>query len=177
MKKLLNIWVLLIASFSASAQFYNPVSWDFSQENIDGDELELTFTATIEGDWYMYSQHIVDDGPVPTTFTFFNIEGVSELTEVLEPQPVEEFDPNFDMLLKYFKKEVSFTKRIKSITDSAYTLNGEVMFMTCDPKQCLPPEYVEFSFDIPAATGEIKASDDSSASSPKVMWGIFFIAF
>ncbi|MBJ10592.1 MAG: thiol:disulfide interchange protein [Flavobacteriales bacterium] len=177
MKKLLSVWVLLLAFFTVSAQFYNPVSWKFSQENIGGDELELTFTAIIEGEWYMYSQHISDDGPVPTTFTFFNGEGIEVLTDVLEPEPVEEFDPNFDMVLKYFKKEVSFTQRIKSVTDSAYTLNGEVMFMTCDPKQCLPPEYVEFAFDIPVATGEIKASDDASAASTKGMWGIFFIAF
>ena len=177
MKKLLSVWVLLLAFFTSSAQFYNPVSWEFSQEKIGGDELELTFTASIEGDWYMYSQHISDDGPVPTTFTFSNTEGIEILTEVLEPEPVEEFDPNFDMVLKYFKKKVSFTQRIKSVTDSAYTLKGEVMFMTCDPKQCLPPEYVEFAFDIPVATGEIKASSDASTSSTKGMWGIFFIAF
>ena len=176
MKKLLSVWIFLLAFFTVSAQFFNPVSWDFSQENIGGDVLELTFKASIEGEWYMYSQHISDDGPVPTTFTFFNSEGIEILTEVLEPEPVEEFDPNFDMVLKYFKKEVSFTQRIKSITDSAYTLKGEVMFMTCDPKQCLPPEYVEFAFDIPVATGEIIASSDASTST-KGMWGIFFIAF
>lgn len=177
MKKLLSVSVLILAFFAASAQFYNPVSWEFSQEKIGNDQLELTFTASIEGDWYMYSQHISDDGPVPTMFTFFNAEGIEVLTEVLEPEPVEEFDSNFDMVLKYFKKEVSFTQRIKSVTDSAYTLNGEVMFMTCDPKQCLPPEYVEFSFNIPASTLEIKASDDTSAASSTGMWGIFFIAF
>ena len=43
----------------------------------------------------MYSQHISDDGPVPTTFTFFNARGIEVLTEVLEPEPIEEFDPNF----------------------------------------------------------------------------------
>ena len=176
MKKLLSVWVFLLAFFTVSAQFFNPVSWDFSQENIGGDVLELTFNASIEGEWYMYSQHISDDGPVPTTFTFFNNEGIEVLTEVIEPEPVEEFDPNFDMVLKYFKKEVSFTQRIKSVTDSAYTLKGEVMFMTCDPKQCLPPEYVEFAFDIPVATGEIKAPSEASTST-KGMWGLFFIAF
>ena len=176
MKKLLSVWVFLLAFFTVSAQFFNPVSWDFSQENIGGDVLELTFNANIEGEWYMYSQHISDDGPVPTTFTFFNNEGIEVLTEVIEPEPVEEFDPNFDMVLKYFKKEVSFKQRIKSVTDSAYTLKGEVMFMTCDPTQCLPPEYVEFAFDIPVADGEIKASSDASTST-KGLWGIFFIAF
>ena len=49
--------------------------------------------------------------------------------------------------------------------------------MTCDPKQCLPPEYVEFAFDIPVAKAEIKAPSDSSTSSTKGMWGIFFLPF
>ena len=177
MKKILSIWMLVVASFAAHAQFYNPVSWEFSQKNLPQDEIELSFKATIEGDWYMYSQHIADDGPVPTNFTFFNAEGVELLTEVLEPEPIEEFDPNFDMVLKYFKKEVTFRQRLKSVSDTAFSLTGEVMFMTCDPMQCLPPEYVEFSFDVPATTQEVKATEDTPIASSKGMWGIFFIAF
>ena len=50
MKKLLSVWVFLLAFFTVSAQFFNPVSWDFSQENIGGDVLELTFNANIEGE-------------------------------------------------------------------------------------------------------------------------------
>ena len=58
----------------------------------------------------MYSQHISDDGPVPTTFTFFNTEGIEILTEVLEPElQLKGFDPNFDMLLKYFKRVSIYT--------------------------------------------------------------------
>ncbi len=177
MKKILSIWMLVVASFAAHAQFYNPVSWEFSQKNLPQDEIELSFKATIEGDWYMYSQHIADEGPVPTTFTFFNAEGVELLTEVIEPEPIEEFDPNFDMFLKYFKKEVTFRQRLKSVSDTAFSLTGEVMFMTCDPMQCLPPEYVEFSFDLPATTQEVKATEDTPTASTKGMWGIFFIAF
>ena len=176
MKKILSIWMLVVALCSA-CPIYNPVSWEFSQKNLPQDEIELSFKATIEGDWYMYSQHIADDGPVPTTFTFFNPEGVELLTDVLEPEPIEEFDPNFDMVLKYFKKEVTFRQRLKSFSDTVFSLRGEVMFMTCDAMQCLPPEYVEFSFDLPANTQEVKATEDTPIASSKGMWGIFFIDF
>ena len=178
MKKILSIWMLVVASFAAHAQFYNPVSWEFSQKNLPQDEIELSFKATIEGDWYMYSQHIADDGPVPTTFTFFNPEGVELLTDVLEPEPIEEFDPNFDMVLKYFKKEVTFRQRLKSFSDTVFSLRGEVMFMTCDAMQCLPPEYVEFSFfDLPANTQEVKATEDTPIASSKGMWVYIFYCF
>ena len=43
--------------------------------------------------------------------------------------------------------------------------------------QCLLPEYVEFSFDLPANTQEVKATEDTLIASSKGMWGIFFIAF
>ena len=49
MKKILSIWMLVVASFAAHAQFYNPVSWEFSQKNLPQDEIELSFKATIEG--------------------------------------------------------------------------------------------------------------------------------
>ena len=69
------------------------------------------------------------------------------------------------MILKYFKHEVIFTQKIKIISSEDFKIEGNVYFMVCDEKQCLPPEEVEFSF-------EIKGVDDDSG-----MWWLFFIAF
>ena len=65
------ILFLIALPFLISAQIYDPVSWTFSQEQISSDEIELTFSAEIEEGWYLYSQNIADDGPVPTSFIFF----------------------------------------------------------------------------------------------------------
>ena len=170
MKKVLSIFGLLLAVIAVQAQIYNPVSWEFSQENLGNDEVELTFKANIEGHWHLYSQDIPEDGPIPTTFTYFSADGFKELGSITEPEAITEFDPNFDMTLKYFDHEVVFTQRIQIVSDSAFTLKGEVMFMVCDEAQCLPPDYEEFSFELPAASG-------TSSADSKGMWGIFFIAF
>lgn len=170
MKKIFSILSLLLVILTAQAQIYSPVSWAFSQEDLGNNEIELTFKATIEGDWHLYSQDIPEDGPIPTTFDYFTTTGFEALGEIEEPEAITEFDPNFDMTLKYFGHEVSFTQRIKTVSDSVFTLKGEVMFMVCDAAQCLPPDYVEFAFEIPA-------SSEGSAASTDGMWGIFFIAF
>ena len=56
--------------------------------------------------------------------------------------------------------------------------------MTCDSTQCLPPEALEFSFDIEGVDGSLidkslteKSKSSDGSSSGKSMWALFFIAF
>ena len=199
MKKFLLAIVLAIPTLLFS-QIFNPVEWEFSHEDLGNSEYNLVFEATIEDGWYVYSQYVGDDGPIPTSFTFFESDEYELLGNTLEGQPIEEFDPNFDMVLKYFKKEAVFSQEVKVLGNSA-NVTGEFVFMVCDESQCLPPEYVEFSFILgnaeSSAVNEIApekesesssslnlvSSDDSSPSdnekkeSKKGMWSIFFIAF
>jgi thiol:disulfide interchange protein len=59
-------------------------------------------------------------------------------------------------------------------------LDGNVYFMVCDEEQCLPPEEVEFSFDIKGVDGGEPVSgtkDSSDEKEVKSMWALFFIAF
>lgn len=169
MKKL--ILLLLALPFVVSAQIYDPVTWSFTQEQISPDEIELKFTADIEEGWYLYSQTIEDDGPVPTSFIFFESDSFQLVGPTTEGTPIEQFDPNFDMVLSYFKKEAVFTQRIKVNTNNDFTLKGELTFMVCDVSKCLPPEYVEFEFDVKGS------SSSTNTSSTKGLWTIFFIAF
>ena len=169
MKKFLSICSLMFAITFLQAQIYDPVSWTFSQKNINEDEVELTFQADIEENWYIYSQELIGDGPVATEFSFFTKSGFEIVSNVIEPQAASEYDPNFDMELKLFKNQVTFKQIIKTTSDTSFTLKGEVYFMVCDPTQCLPPEAVEFEFNIPPAENK----SQSSAS----LWALFFIAF
>ena len=169
MKKFLSICSLMFAITFLQAQIYDPVSWTFSQKNINEDEVELTFQADIEENWYIYSQELIGDGPVATEFSFFTQSGFEIVSNVIEPQAASEYDPNFDMELKLFKNQVTFKQIIKTTSETSFTLKGEVYFMVCDPTQCLPPEAVEFEFNIPSAENK----SQSSAS----LWALFFIAF
>ena len=143
-------------------------------------EIELQFKATIDDGWYLYSQFIEDDGPVPTEFTFTTEGGYSLVGTPKEGEPIEEFDPNFDMILKYFKNEAIFTQIVQVSSSEDFNLDGNVYFMVCDEAQCLPPEEVEFSFEIKGVDGGVIVEDTKNTSDEKEgksMWALFFIAF
>ena len=170
MKRLL-LALFLFVSGIIFAQIYDPVHWEFSQKQLSENEIELQFKASIEDGWYLYSQHISDDGPVPTQFSFTTVEGYDLIDRVVEEEALEAFDSNFDMILKYFRDEVIFKQKIKVLSSEEFTIKGNVYFMVCDEAQCLPPEEVEFSFAI--NEGAKKQSDKESEG----MWWLFFIAF
>ena len=178
MKRLLAL-LFALTSLVVSAQIFNPVEWEFSQKQLSENEIELRFKANIEDHWHLYSQNIEQDGPVPTEFTFTTKGGYELVGGVIEGKPIEEFDPNFDMVLKYFGKEAVFTQKIKVISSKDFKIEGNVYFMVCDEKQCLPPEEVKFSFDIKAAADGTTSSSEEPLDEKEAggMWWLFFISF
>ena len=114
MKKILFTIILVFPTLLFS-QIFNPVEWEFSKEDLGGGEYELFFKASIEDGWYLYSQFVEDDGPLPTTFTFFELDGYELIGTTQEGEPKQEYDPNFDMVLSYFTKEAVFSQKVKAI--------------------------------------------------------------
>ena len=157
MKKYLVFTVIVISLFfvnSIIAQGDNPVKWDFevsSEPNVMG-MYEITFTATIEEKWHMYSQHLPspDDGPLPTVFTFeykdeFDVVGnVAE-----ETKPHNEFDDVFEVEVNYFENKAVFKQLIGLVDkNKSATIRGTVSYMVCNESTCLPPNDVPFSLEI-----------------------------
>ena len=103
MKKIILLSFLCLG-FLSNAQIFNPVTWDFSQSKISENEIELTFKAKIDSGWYVYSQ-FAGEGPVSTEFTFIESQSFTLKDNVKEGDAITEFDPNFDVVLSYFKKE------------------------------------------------------------------------
>ena len=145
MNKFLAV-LFTIFSFTINAQIFNPVSWDFSQKQISETEVELTFKASIDDHWHMYSQFIEDD-IIATKFTFF-YEGDTIVSKPSEGKSIEQYEPLWEMTLRYFEHEAIFKQRITVNSKSNIELGGYVDFMVCDESQCLPPDYSEFSFTI-----------------------------
>ena len=62
------------------------------------------------------------------------------------------------------------------------TIKGDIYYMTCDDKQCLPPELVEFSFDFNVdkdlkSNNIIIKKSKNSDSAASNFWILFFVAF
>ena len=147
MKKLYAILLFALSGVSASAQpVETPVQWSFTVEEAGEGQYDLLFTADIAPGWYLYSQHLGEDGPIPTTIGFYENQDYELLGTTEEDGPkVEGMDALFGMHIVKYKKQATFTQRIQA-GEGLEKVAGYVEFMTCDEEKCLPPTEVEFTF-------------------------------
>lgn len=128
-----------------------PVQWSFAITPAGDSLVSVELKATLEEDWHLYATHLENDlGPIPTAVRFDANKALVPVGGLVEPAPEEVFDPNFDMQVRYHSGGPVFTQRFKVLTKDAASVEGEVEFMVCNDKTCLPPEVVRFSLPIPA---------------------------
>jgi len=161
MKKIIITSLFLILSFLGFSQIFEPVKWTTSVEKISDSDFDLITTATVDDGWHLYSQNIADGGPIPTSFSFENVENNYQLIgKTTEGEGYEGFDKVFEMDIKYFEKEAIFKQRIRLLKTGKIGINGTLEFMVCDDTTCLPPTEVDISFTVEGKAGE-KAEDTS----------------
>ena len=123
----------------------NPVTWTYTTKKIANKTYEVHITATLTGNWHIYSQN-AGEGPVPTTFAFAKNPLVSTDGSVKETGKLEkQFDKNFNSELKYYNNKVDFVQKVKLKSPVATVVKGTVSYMVCNDKKCLPPRDVDFS--------------------------------
>lgn len=145
--RLIAITILILTTFGLNAQILEPVSWSFSSNKTGDKEYELIFKAEIDLHWHLYSQDIPMSPPA-TQFTFTensNYKLIGDITE--ESVVIEEYDPNFEMVLKYYANEAIFKQKVQLIGDGS-SIVGVLEFMCCDDTKCLPPTEVDFNFSL-----------------------------
>jgi len=150
-KKVVLSFLLLCCVLSLSAEIQKPVTWSFSNKQVSENEFDLILTASIDNNWHIYSQFIGTGGPVPTSFVFKPSTGYVLVGKVREkPRPNKIFEKVFDMEVTFFEKKAVFTQKVKLKVPTA-KIQGSLTFMVCDDSQCLPPEDIDFSFDLKGA--------------------------
>ena len=109
--------------------------------------------ARIEAGWHIYALQLPrDDGPLPTVVRIATGKDHEVRSVAQEPTPVEEMDPNFGMLVRHHSGGPRFSIPIVRLSASAFELQGEVEYMMCNDKTCLPPVAVPFQLTIPASS-------------------------
>ena len=128
-------------------------TWKVAQKAVSDNEYELTFTATIEPGWHIYT---TDHKYNPTTLEFDEPVGyspVGTLTQVTEPKVSGED--------KVFFNSAVFTQKVKLDGPDA-TVKGEITWSGCNEQFCAAPEHWEFS--IPLKSSQmVPASEDNAA--------------
>ncbi|MBK7173351.1 MAG: thioredoxin family protein [Bacteroidales bacterium] len=175
--RLILMLLIIFMSSTVFSQILEPVKWSFKANRLSDTEAELQFIATIDNHWHVYSQDAPVGGPRPTIFTFDKGTGFQLLGKVIEPKAIEEYDPNFEMKVKYFSNKVIFKQKVKITSDKPVKISGFLEFMCCDDHQCIPPTEVPFSFNLEGArvldtaapptdtlTAQTEPNDTASAS-------------
>lgn len=163
---LINL-LLVVLCFNANGQILEPVKWDFSEKDLGNGEIELTFHATIDDAWSVYSQHTGEDGPVPTSINYDNEDIIEKVGDSVEKGHKKEgFDKLFDTnVIKFLgDKDFTITQKVKKKGDGP--LEGYLTFMTCNNETCLPPTDIDFSFPLATATTTTKVDVKEKASKP-----------
>lgn len=148
MKKLLIIIALIAVGGFADAQILQPVKWSYAAKRINAKQAVVYLKATIDNGWHIYSQDIAANGPTKTVFSFQSSKDYVLDGRTIEPKPIVHFDKMFDMKIGYFEKAVIFQQKINIKTTGKIKVKGKLEFGTCDDKQCLPPEQIEFNIAV-----------------------------
>jgi thiol:disulfide interchange protein DsbD len=171
MKKIpASFLVMIFIPLFTFSQVLTPVKWSFRVEQTKPGEATLLLTATIDHGWHVYSQDnpAPPNGPVATSFTFSKSKDFQLNGKVTEPKAIEEQDPQFDNhILKYFDRIVVFKQKIKVLGKKDFKLKGSLEFMCCDNSRCIPPEEIEFSFDIKGNPEGVEPETAATTTSEK----------
>jgi len=147
------------------AQVENPVKWTFTTDNVEGQQAELVFKATIDYPWHLYSAHLPEGGPIPTKAFYDEAdhyrleEGIIEVTKAKV-----KFDEGFQMDVGTLSGKAEFRQKVKFSGSGTQTVSGEIEFQVCDDATCLPPKTVPFTFEVNLGDGTSEAAAETTAT-------------
>jgi Disulphide bond corrector protein DsbC len=111
-----------------------------------GDTVSFKVTAKLDSGFHIYKYSKENgDGPVPTSFDFFDRAGLeSEGEWKASREPEKHKDANFPDLaaVEYYEDEVTWTIKVKIPAAAApgkKTLRCQARYMICDDKTCSVP--------------------------------------
>lgn len=148
MKKLMLLIVVCMMGATAYAQIEAPVKWSYAAKRLPNNEAVVFLRATIQDGWHIYSQNVKDGGPIKTSFTFAPSKEYALVGKPSEPAPIAKYEEAFKMDVSYFEKTVTFQQKIKLKSANVTAVKGQLEYMTCNNKKCLPPEDVDFTIPL-----------------------------
>lgn len=170
----LFLFFLTFLSFTAHSQVLKPISWEVELSNAKpevGEEIEISFKAKIDEDWYLYSTDFDPDlGPMVTEFQFEENDSFELIGGIEAINPSKKYDSSVWMgEYTYFKKEGLFKQKVK-ILDENFYIEGNYTYQVCTDVdgKCIP-------FDDEFVLGEKEKSKKKIEEKGEVDDGLFSI--
>jgi|SRR5690606_260907 len=132
-----TLLLILISGFCSAQEV---ITWRFTAEQLNQREAIIKLTAHLAPGWHLYSQHMKEGGPIPTTFTFNRTQDFELIGGTLEQGKAEKFnDEIYEMEIVWYSDSVSFHQRIALYRPEA-SITGTINYMVCNSQMCLPQE-------------------------------------
>lgn len=140
-------FITVLFPFSLFAQELNPVNWSAALEDT-AEMQELVLAGAIEPGWYVYSQYVSDEGPIPTELILEEGEAlkVGETSEGGNKRH-DGMDEMFGMEIVKYSGSIELKQLLQN--EKGSSISGKVIYMSCNDAMCLPPEEFDFTLQIP----------------------------
>ena len=164
-KHLFSLILILAMCLPLQAQMLTPVKWTKSVKMTYANNGVITFTATIDKGWHMYSNDTPEGGPIPLSIKWDKKEGVKLVGGLIHSKaPTTIDDEMFEMKVRQWEGTVTLSQKFTT-TDSKYKIEGEVSYQACSDQGCLPgSEMFDFSGTSPSKDETKQDAKDEKAS-------------
>ena len=163
MKKHLLLGLLVFFCSLGNAQILDPVKWTTKIEQKSATNFIITFNATIENEWHVYSQFTPDGGPLPLEVNFKNQKGNYTLVgKAKESKTRTAYNDIFEVNETFFEKKAQITQEISLVNKGVKTIEVELNFQACK-EVCINLEK-KFSIAIP----ELKSAATTASSTTPI---------
>jgi len=164
LKYIIKYLVLFTLGFTQS--FDNPVSIKASIGNLTaraGEVVEVELDVMMTDEWHIYSVYKVSEGPLPTEISIGG-EIVGSVAPLIEPKPINKFDPGFETVTYYHQGDTKFKipfKIKRNTKPGEYKISVDIFYMVCNIRLCYPPVTKTDSISIIIEEGDIREGKSS----------------
>lgn len=150
MKKVLTSVLAVFMATLVFAQSGTKVKWDYAIKKIGEKKYEVRMVANIQKGWHLYSQtQSADAIALPTTITFAKNPLITVSGKTKEVgKVVDAYDKATQSRSRFYSNKVEFVQIVTLKSKVKTSIVGDVEFMVCDDKQCLPPDKSKFTIKI-----------------------------
>ena len=164
MKYIIKYILLFALGFTQSSD--NPVSIKASIGNLTaraGEVVEVELDVMMTDEWHIYSVYKVSEGPLPTEISIGG-EIVGSVAPLIEPKPINKFDPGFETVTYYHQGDTKFKipfKIKRNTKPGEYKISVDIFYMVCNIRLCYPPVTKTDSISIIIEEGDIREGKSS----------------
>ncbi len=141
------VFYFLMVLFCANIYAQDHAKWTFVTNRINDSISELQLKCSLDKGWHTYSQY-TKGMENPIKFSFDKSKDYQLLGSVKEPAYKSHYDKYANDTTRSFEGNIVFRQRVKVLSSKDVKIKGSVEFQLCENGSCIPPDIVEFSFNV-----------------------------